>query len=128
METLNNKIIRLGLQNEEISDFRRESLEIACDMDVSDVVFKTLVDAIRVRRATTIILPPLHLESLSRGRGWARQGRGSNAVWGERVDGGYEVGPGRWTVGATDGFKRKKSETWNVRHIQVGTDTWTIAN
>lgn len=75
----------------------------------------------------TICLPPHRYEGLSRGRGWARKGRGANAEWGERTDGGYRVGPGRWTVGGNDGFSRKGEVIWTVEHIRVGEETWTVA-
>lgn len=75
----------------------------------------------------TVELPAGKYEHLSRGRGWARKGRGDRVEWGDRVRDGYRVGPGRWTVGSTDGFARKSSTDWDVEHVQVGTQTWTLA-
>jgi hypothetical protein len=81
-----------------------------------------------VSRAHTILVPANRLENLSRGKGWARKGRGDRAEWGERADGGYRVGPGKWTVGGNDGFDRKREDVWDVEHVQVGAETWTIAS
>ncbi len=88
-----------------------------------------LAQAIRVKQGKTIVLPPHRYEGLSRGRGWCRMGRGSSVEWGEREDkGGYRVGPGVWTIGATDGFARKGDDRWTVEHLPVGAETWTIAD
>lgn len=95
---------------------------------VTDKVLGEIAKAAYVSKKPTIVLPAHRFESLSRGRGWARKGKGATAVWGERVEGGYEVGPGRWEVGGHDGFNRKKSDTYDVKHIQVGAETWTVAN
>jgi len=75
----------------------------------------------------TILLPAGRYEGLSRGKGWARQGRGDSATWGEREDAGYRVGPGKWTVGSNDGFNRKEQTDWLVKHLKVGDKVWTLA-
>ena len=93
-----------------------------------DAALIRLRDAGRLSRAATIVLPHHKYEHLSRGRGWARGGQGANVVWGEKVDDGYRVGPGRWSVGSTDGFSRKGSVVWHVAHVKVGPQTWTIAD
>lgn len=111
-----------------VSDQRRESLAIALGLGADDATLARLRDATRLARRPTIILPPGRYEHCSRGRGWARMGRGSDVTWGERVDTGYQVGPGRWTVGSTDGFSRKKDVVWDVEHIAVGDQTWTVAS
>jgi hypothetical protein len=116
------------IEGHEVSDPRKESLRIALELGADLATLTALRDSLRVSRKTTVVLPKNRLEGLSRGRGWARQGKGTNVVWGERVDGGYRVGPGRWSVGATDGFNRKRSDDWKVEHIQVGSETWTIGN
>lgn len=121
-----DRIARLGLT--EISESRMRSLVLAHESGVDDETFGALGRAVRLARQASIVLPAHRFESLSRGRGWARQGRGDGATWGERVDGGYRVGTGRWSVGATDGFQRKNSTIWDVEHITVGDQTWTIAN
>lgn len=74
------------------------------------------------------MLPPHRFESLSRGSGWCRKGKGDSATWGERTDGGYRVGPGRWIVGGNDGFRRKGSDEWTVEHVTVGGQIWTVAS
>jgi hypothetical protein len=113
----------------DVSDSRMETLSIAMELGADEVTLATLRDALRLSRGTTIVLPAHRYESLSRGRGWARMGRGDNAIWGERTDSGdYRVGPGRWSVGGSDGYRRKDSTEWTVRHVAVGTQAWTIAD
>lgn len=115
-------------EGHEVSDARRETLAKAIDAGANDATLSLIRDANRVARRATIVLPPHRLEGLSRGRGWARKGTRDKAEWGERVEGGYRVGPGRWTVGGNDGFSRKAETVWNVEHVRVGADTWTVAN
>lgn len=123
-ETAADRIARLGLT--EISAARLETLTIAHPL-VDDALFARLANALRVARTATIVLPAHRYEGLSRGRGWARRGRGGSAEWGERTDKGYRVGPGRWTVGGSDGYSRKGEDTWTVEHVAVGAETWTVA-
>lgn len=111
-----------------ISDSRRESLTRAVELGADDDTLVALCDALRVSRSDSIVLPAHRLENLSRGRGWARKGSRDSAVWGERTDKGYRVGPGRWTVGGNDGFRRKGEDTWTVAHVPVGPQTWTVAS
>ena len=112
-----------------ISDGRKESLTIALAAGVSDAILESICSAARVKRdSITIVLPKHRFENLSRGKGWARKGRGNTAEWGERTDKGYEVGPGRWTVFGSDGFARKGETLWDVKHVTVGSQTWTIAS
>jgi len=126
-ETDAARIERLNLAG--FSEKRLESLTRAHAAGVSDEVFMQLAKALRLaRNSETIELPAHRYEGLSRGRGWARKGKGDNAEWGERTDGGYRVGAGKWSVGATDGFNRKGALDWEVKHVQVGEQTWTIAN
>ena len=107
---------------------RMESLRLATEAGADMATLKRIAAALRVERKATIVLPMQRYEMLSRGKGWARKGRGDKAVWGERVEGGYEVGAGRWTVGGSDGFSRKGEDQWTVEEIKVGVETWTIAN
>ena len=112
-----------------VSEQRVKTIARAIELGADDATVLTLVDACRVKQnSATICIPADKLEGLSRGRGWCRQGNGDAVVWGERTDLGYRVGPGRWTIGATDGFSRKNSTQWDVRHVQVGGETWTIAD
>lgn len=120
-----DRITRLGLAD--IGESRLQSLTIAHEAGVTDDTFAKLGNALRLSRLATIVLPAHRYESLSRGRGWARKGRGDNAQWGEREDNGYRVSDGRWTVGASDGFSRKDEALWTVTHVTVGDSTWTIA-
>lgn len=121
-------ILTTLLAGHEVSDRRRESLQFAIEAGVDQATLETLRDTLRLARKDTIVLPRQRFELMSRGRGWCRMGRGDSAVWGEREDGGYRVGPGRWTVGGHDGFQRKGQDEWRVRHIAVGTQTWTVAD
>jgi hypothetical protein len=112
-----------------MSPARAETLEIARAAGASLEVLEAIRAAKRVARRDSIRLPVHHLETLSRGTGWCRHGRGPTAIWGEREDGGYRVGtPGVWIVHGSDGFRRARDETWTVEHIQVGDATWTIAS
>lgn len=111
----------------DIPEARLPKLARAVAIGVSEVTYRKLCEAVRVSERDTVVVNAHRYEGLSRGRGWARKGRGENAQWGERVKGGYRVGPGRWEVGATDGFRRKDHTTWDVEHVTVGPETWTIA-
>ena len=51
---------------------------------------------------------------LSRGKAWARQGKGAAVVWAKKSGGTVHLTPGNWTVGSDDGFKRKERVEWNV--------------
>lgn len=125
-ETVEARIARLGIT--EISEKRLASLAKAHGVGVSDETFRVLGEALRVSERDAVLIPCHRFENLSRGRGWARKGSGDNAEWGEREKGGYRVGPGRWTVGGSDGFSRKGSDSWTVEHVQVGAETWTVAS
>ena len=117
------------IDGHEVSDARRERLTIAIAAGATDEALIALRDAERTSMTDTITLSSHRYEHLSRGRGWCRQGRGADVRWGERTDGGdYRVGPGRWSVGATDGFDRKAAVDWRVTHVQVGGQTWTVAS
>ena len=111
-----------------LGDGRRQSLRLASEAGVDMATLTRIAAALRVERKATIVIPMQRYEMLSRGKGWARKGRGDKAVWGERVEGGYEVGAGKWTVGGSDGFSRKGEDQWTVEEIKVGAETWTIAN
>jgi hypothetical protein len=115
-------------EGHEVSDERKETLQRAIEIGADDKTLEMLRDATRVAQRETIVLPSHKYENLSRGRGWARKGKGDRVTWGEREDGGYRVGPGRWSVGSTDGFNRKGSTEWTVEHVQVGSETWTVAS
>jgi len=128
IETTDNRL-ELLCEGYTVSEPRRVTLARAIDLGADDATLVTLRDSVRVSRQPTITLPALRYELLSRGRGWAKSPqKGPAKAWGERVDKGYQVGPGRWSVGATDGFRRKDSYNWVVKHIAVGAETWTIAD
>lgn len=126
-ETATERIARLNLTD--VSEGRAKTLTIAHEAGVDDDMFRRISDALRVNRdGLTVTLPAHRFEGLSRGKGWARKGRGDSAEWGERTEKGYRVGPGRWTIGGSDGFSRKGEDTWTVEHIKVSDATWTIAS
>lgn len=122
--------IDLLLVNRTVSDMRRETLLRAIDLGAPQRVLIQLRDAKRVRREPTIRLPRGKYASCARGRDWCRMGRGDAITWGELddSDSAYEVGPGKWTVGSTDGFRRTSNDMWVVKNVSVGEETWTIAN
>ena len=120
-------IARICAEGRDVDDARRETLLIAIALGASDKILVAIRDAARVSHKDTIVLPPGRFEHCSRGRGWARLGKGDNVTWGERDAKGYLVGPGKWAVGSSDGYKRKDSVAWNVKHISVGAETWTVA-
>jgi hypothetical protein len=112
----------------DVSDARRPLLARAIEWEADLATLEILASALRVSSGSTITLPAHRYEMLSRGRGWARKGQGQSASWGNRTDRGYEVTPGRWVVGATDGFSRKASDAWVVKSVSVGSETWLVAN
>ena len=124
-ETLDERIARIVARP--TPEGERELLADAHALECSDEAFRKIADAHYVGQGPTVELPLGKFERLSRGRGWARKGQGDRVAWGERTRDGYTVGPGRWTVGSTDGFSRKSSVDWWVEHVQVGTQTWTLA-
>lgn len=112
-----------------LTDERVEALRRAVQAGVDETTFFRLAEARRLSRSAEITLPKLRYEDLSRGRGWCRHGRGKAVQWATRVEGGYRVAtPGLWVVGASDGFSRRDSVIWDVEHVQVGTETWTVAS
>lgn len=126
--TIETLTARYAAANTEPNPKRIERLAEAIELGASDAALEALCDAARTSKTETITLPAHRYENLSRGRGWARKGRGDSAVWGDRVDGGYRVGPGRWTVGGNDGFSRKGETVWEVKHVIVGGQNWTVAS
>lgn len=111
-----------------VSASREITLNLAIELGADQATLETLRDGTQISRGPTAVLSAHRYEGLSRGRGWCRMGRGDNAKWGERTDNGYRVGPGKWIVGATDGFSRKGSIDWTVKNIKVGDQIWTIAD
>lgn len=123
VETAEERMARLGIT--EVSASRMESLRIA-HADVDDATFAAIGACDRLARKSSIVLPAVDLQRLSRGRGWCRS---KDGVFGDRADDvGYRVGSGRWTVYGSDGFRRERREQWRVRHLSVGVSTWTIAS
>lgn len=97
---------------------RRLKMMINAAADLTPAQLKSIAEAHRVSSTDGIALPPGRFENCSRGKGWCRQGNGSDATWGERVSGGYKVcSEGKWIVGSNDGFSRKDSVSWTVQKI-----------
>ena len=115
------------LGSRKISDLRTESVRIAIQNGADRGTIEAIRDATLVARRATIVIPTRYL-LLSRGRGWARQGRGPEAIWGKQDGFGFRVGAGEWTVFSSDGFSRDVKVEWSVRHINVGTETWSLAD
>jgi hypothetical protein len=106
------------ISTEQIGDGRCRALMLAASRGATPQDLRDIAEAIRVSTGDGIILPAHHYETLSRGRGWARLGRGERAVWGERVEGGYRLRlAGRWVIGGHDGFARKGETIWDVRCV-----------
>jgi hypothetical protein len=121
--------IDLLIDGNRVSDARRETLERAIALGATQKSLESLRDAVRVCRRDTIGLPQGRYASCSRGKSWCRKGRGDSAMFVYlEANGEYRVGPGRWTVGSNDGFNRKEQTPWHVKHVKVGTETWTIAS
>lgn len=125
-ETHTERMVRLGIKDK--GSDRNETLRQAHEAGASDATMKKLGNALRVGEGEHVVIPPHSYETMSRGRGWARQGQGKSAKWGDRVSGGYRVGPGSWTIGGHDGFSRKDEVGWDVSHVRVGPHTWTVAD
>lgn len=130
-ETLGDRMARLEFTvekgfTEKTCNF--PALEVANPL-VDDKTFSLLAKADVVSQDTTCVIPPGRYDHCSRGKGWVRRGKGDAASWGDKVKGGYEVGPGKWVQGSGDGFNRKAGLIdWVVAHVQVGEQTWTVAN
>jgi len=95
-----------------------------------------MVQLITVRRVAydgTVTLPHGRYHRLSRGKGWARLGRGDNVQWGANTGKTWRVtSPGEWTVQSSDGFDRDETTTWEVYaldfHSDTGAHRWLIAD
>lgn len=91
-------------------------------------VFQSAV-SVGVQGELSVILPTNRLESLSKGRGWARLGKFDDATWGVKVEGGYRVSrPGNWVVGGDDGFGRKREDSYKVARVKIGDLFWIVAH
>lgn len=122
-----NRVWAATVGTQERSAKWTEKLKHAIAAGVTDEVLAVLCLADRLSRTGVVVLPYQRYAMLSRGRGWCRRGRGDSAVWGDDTGKGYRVGPGHWTVGGSDGFSRKGQDEWEVEHVRVGCETWTIA-
>lgn len=118
----------IAATTEPVSPTRRESLIAAVELGADDALIARLIRATRLSRGPSITLPAGRYSGLSRSRGWCRQGAGSSASWGVEAENGWRVGPGRWTVFSSDGFRREEKTPWTVSHVIVGDATWTIAD
>lgn len=110
-----------------VSAARADLVARAITLGADAATLDRLIDAVRIADAALIVVSTRY-GNLSRGKSWGRQGSGKSAVWAERNGADVVLTPGKWTVGSDDGFSRKDSTTWDVEHVTVGTETWTIAN
>jgi hypothetical protein len=109
-----------AISAEQLSDERCRALILAASRGATPQDLRAIAEAIRVSTGDGITVPCHRYETLSRGRGWARLGRGKDAVWGERTEDGYRLRvAGRWVVGGHDGFARRGETIWDV-HCVVG--------
>jgi hypothetical protein len=107
-----------AISAEQIGDGRCRALLLAASRGATPQDLRDIAEAVRTSTGDGITVPMHHYETLSRGRGWARLGRGEKAVWGERTEGGYRLRQeGRWVVGGHDGFSRRGETTWDVRVV-----------
>jgi hypothetical protein len=120
-ESFEQRLEALGIRD--VKDSRLESLRIAHGLGASPDALLRLAGARKLRRRPTVDVPLKYRHS------WARLGSGDWVEWGE-VDGYRAVlhAPGKWVVCSSDGFNQEKRTTWEVEHVQVGDETWTIAN
>ena len=119
----------LNAANETIPDLRRKRIRRAIALGASNAILTVLCRATQVAEDSTIVLDRGRYEGCSRGRGWCRSLGQGRTQWGEKVKEGYVVGPGRWEIGSSDGFKRKEATPWHVQHVQVVPGViWTIAD
>jgi hypothetical protein len=103
---------------EELSDARCYNLVLAASRGATPLDLRDIAEATRTSTGDGIIVPAHRYESLSRGRGWARLGKGKDAVWGDREPDGYRLRKeGRWIVFGSDGFNRKGETIWDVRRV-----------
>jgi hypothetical protein len=102
-----------------LSDGRCRVLAVAAARGATPRDLKDIAEAQKASMMPDgVVVPAHHYEGLSRGRGWARLGRGSNVVWGERVEGGYRLrAEGKWIIGGHDGFTRRGEDVWDVRCV-----------
>lgn len=129
MENVQERLARLEV-SQNISEARLKTLARATELGVTDSLFLRIANAAAVGRSGgSLVLPPGRYDHCSRGKGWARHGRGDTVQWGESVTGGYRVNvTGRWTVGSSDGFNRKDQQTYTVSCLAInGDETWLIA-
>jgi hypothetical protein len=107
-----------SLTDEAVSDGRVDAVVRAAETGPSPRDLKKIAEAIRCGTGSRVVLPRGQYDHLSRGRGWCRHGSGSDAVWAESSEGGWAATlPGTWTVGTSDGFKRKDTVVWTVETV-----------
>ena len=107
-----------------ISEARSLFFQEAIELGVDYPTLAKIAEAKRISNGETITLPQCRYAHLSRGTSWIGAGH-SGPVSFLRS---HSVGPGKYRVGGSDGFKRKETLKWTVEAIKVGPKTWTIAN
>lgn len=125
-ETAMERVQRVA-PGEDVS-VRVDLIELAHRLGCTDAVFADLARAPRACSGDTIVIPAGDYGSLYGSKEWARKGSGKDAEWGTRVPGGWRVGAGHWLVESRcDSRKKRDSLEWDVRHVIVGEQVWTVA-
>jgi len=118
--------LAIAKRHKYVSAGRLTSLTLAAELGADAATLNRLVDAsLRVSRTDTILLPAG--QYAHRGKSWCRSGTGASAKWGDPRDGQFRVGPGKWLVHSDDGGTRQDNTTWDVDHIHLGDQVWTLA-
>lgn len=113
---------------EALKPARIETLAAAVEAGVSDTGLEKLATAWGTSKRHEITLPfGAHETGRGKGRGWARMGTGSDALWGVDAERGFKVGPGEWTVGSTDGGAKSSRDRWLVEEVTVGAERWLVS-
>ena len=124
-ESLDARFLRLGLNTDKPLP-RLESLEIA-NPHVKDGTFLELYNAHKLSRLPSIVLPKHRFASLSQGRSWCRNER-TKEFANEYIASSEGDKVTKFTVGGNDGFRRADKVTWDVWHIAVNGNIWTVAS
>lgn len=120
--------LAIAKRHKDVSAGRLTSLTLAAELGADAATLNRLVDAsLRVSRTDTILLPAGHYATAHRGKSWCRSGTGASARWADQRDGQFRVGPGKWLIHSDDGGTRQDNTTWDVDHIHLSDQVWTVA-
>lgn len=109
-----------------VTEARATTLRIAFEAGADEATCRAIADAARVSRSGPIAVRTRY-GGLSRGKAWGRDKE--DTTWADKEGGTVLLTAGSWRVGSSDGFSRKESPvTWDVTSVEVGDQTWLIAN